>query len=344
MPRSKHQSHDPLRVGFVSLVDCAPLVMAQELGLFAKHGLAVELSHEVGWATIRDKVLYGELDAAQAPAGLVFAATYGLGSLAAPCLTALVINLHGNAITLSNRLRQHGVRDGRTLRAALRGGLEPITLGVVHPFSSHHVLLRQWLARHEILPGRDVQIVVVPPAQVFGNLKAEHLDGYCVGEPWNSLAVQARVGWCVATSPELAPQHPEKVLMVREDFARKRSAEHLALVAALLEACRFCDRPENRERVAEMLSDSRFVGAPLPALRASLGGTFDYGDRRIEKLGDFHVFARHNANEPSADKAAWVFNGLRSSVLDDPSLLPPEAIARCFRPDLFHQAAQLLDS
>src|SRR5258706_1332861 len=133
-----------LRVGFVPLTDCAPLVMAHELGLFRKHGLNVALSRELGWATVRDKIIYGELDAAHALAAMPLAATLGLGSIQCDCLTALVLSLHGNAITLSNDLWRRGVRHGVSLRQEIvrSRGEKAFVFGTVHPVSSHHYLLR----------------------------------------------------------------------------------------------------------------------------------------------------------------------------------------------------------
>src|SRR5688572_20382397 len=148
----------PIRLGFVALSDCGPIVMAQELGLFAKHGVSVDLHREVGWATIRDKVVYGELEAAHAPAGLVVAASCGLGSIQRECLTGLVISLNGNAITLSQDLWKQGVRDGKTLREQIVRGDRLYAFAVVHPYSAHSVLLRNWLRQHRIEPERDVQI------------------------------------------------------------------------------------------------------------------------------------------------------------------------------------------
>ena len=181
-----------LRLGFLALTDAAPLVVAQELGLFADHGLRVQLGREVGWATIRDKVAFGELDAAPAPAPMLWATQLGLGGAPMAVCTGLVLNLHGNAITLSERLWTAGVRDAATLRAEAlsRRGEKKLTFGIVFPFSHHHLLLRQWLQAARLDPERDVRIAVVPPAQMFRNLAAGTLDGYCVGEPWNTLAVQ----------------------------------------------------------------------------------------------------------------------------------------------------------
>jgi ABC-type nitrate/sulfonate/bicarbonate transport system substrate-binding protein len=335
-----------LRVGFVPLTDCAPLVMARELGLFLKYGIDVELSRELGWATVRDKILHGELHAAHAVAGLPAAATLGLGCIACDCLTALVLNLAGNAITLSNDLWKRGVRDGATLREEIRQSRRErtLTFGIVYPYSSHHFLLRAWLAGAGIDPERDVRIVVVPPPQMEANLRAGNLDGFCAGEPWNSVAVQSRAGWCAAVSAELAPGHPEKVLLVRRDFAEKRRAEHLALVAALLEACEWCDAPDHRETLLATLARPWCVDVPAAALRRGLGSEFDFGQGRIRQVHNFTLFHRHNANEPTRDKAAWVLNGLRALPAAKGPRPGPALAGQVFRPDLFEQAVALRNS
>ena len=333
-----------LRVGFVPLTDCAPLVMAHELGLFRKYGLRVALSRELGWATIRDKIIHGELDAAHALAAMPAAISLGLGSVRCDCLTALVLNLHGNAITLSNELWQRGVRDGVTLREEILRTrcARMLTFGVVFPFSSHHFLLRAWLAASGINPDRDIRLVVVPPPQMVANLKTGNLDGYCVGEPWNSVAVQARAGWCVATSAELDPGHPEKVLMVRREFAEKREDEHLSLVAALLEACEFCDAPENRDEIVTTLARIQYVNASADALRRGFDGEFDFGHGRVRTVPDFNTFHRNNANEPSSNKAAWALQAVRTSgMCKNPSAIDFALGRRVFRPDIFEKAVRL---
>lgn len=333
-----------MRLGFVPLTDCAPLVMAQELGLFKKYGLRVMLSRELGWATIRDKVIHGELDAAHAVAGMPVAATLGLNSIACDCLTALVLNLHGNAITLSADLWNRGVRDGKSLRAEITRtrGEKVFTFGVVYSFSSHNYLLRNWLTAAGIQPDRDVRIVVVPPAQMVTNLKAGHLDGFCVGEPWNSLAVRAGEGCAVAVSAELDPLHPEKVLMVRREFAEKRDKEHVALVAALLEACAYCDQPENHKAIISILARPEYVNVPEDVVRCGLSGPFCFTKKDARSISDFCIFHRHDANEPSADKAGWVMRNLRTSGLcKDATQLNAALGRKVFRTDIFAAAQKL---
>jgi ABC-type nitrate/sulfonate/bicarbonate transport system substrate-binding protein len=346
--RAKHTgqrstSHPPLRVGFVPLTDCAPLVMAAELGLFRKRGLRVELKRELGWATIRDKVIYRELDAAHTVAGMPFAATLGLGSMAVECVTALVLNHHGNAITISDKLWKAGVRDAESLRKEIfrRGASDRLTFGIVYQFSSHNFLLRSWLATAGINPERDVRIVVVPPAQMVSNLKAGHLDCFCVGEPWNSVAARSGAGWCLAASAELAPGHPEKVLMTRRDFAEKKHAEHLGLVAAIFEACRFCQEPRNHPQVISTLARPEYVGVPDALLARGFKGEVEFGPRHLRAVPNFNVFYSIETNDPTADKAAWVLRHLRLCVPGrDPGVFKPSLARQVFRSDLFEQATR----
>jgi ABC-type nitrate/sulfonate/bicarbonate transport system substrate-binding protein len=144
---------------------------------------------------------------------------------------------------------------------------------------------------------------------------------------------------------DLAPRHPEKVLMVKREFARRAEREHTALIAALIESCAFCDKPENRERLIETLAEPHYVGVPIQALRMGMGGTFDYGHGRTEKQSRFHVFAADGANEPSPEMAAWVIdNLLNSRVVTDPTLLPRERAGQWFRADIYQQALELTDT
>jgi ABC-type nitrate/sulfonate/bicarbonate transport system substrate-binding protein len=303
----------------------------------------VKLCRELGWATIRDKIIYGELDAAQAVSGLALAATCGWGSVASPCVTGMILNANGNGITLSNLLYAQGVSDAKSFKSFLLSDskFKP-TLGTVSPFSSHNFLLRQWLRSGGIDPNKDVRIVVVPPPQVCQNLKAGNLDGFCVGEPWNSLAVQNRLGWTVVTSVELSQGHPEKILLVREEFAEKKAEQHLALMAALLEACRWCDQPENLGEVVSLLSRPEYLNLLAKVLLPSLSGRYDYGNGRRDTVENFMVFNRDNANEPTPGKIEWIAEHLVDNGFFKVTNPSSELCQRVFRRDLYQQARKLI--
>jgi ABC-type nitrate/sulfonate/bicarbonate transport system substrate-binding protein len=330
----------PLKVGFVALTDAAPFVVAQETGLFLKHGLNVELSREIGWASIRDKIIYGELDAAHAPAPMLWSVTLGLDCVKCPVATALVLNLHGNALTLSERLRDAGVHDADSLRAEARkrSGERKLTFGVVFSFSSHHLMLRSWLQAGGIDPEKDVRIVVVPPAQMFRNLAAGTIDGYCVGEPWNSLAVREKIGWVATWSAAHSPGHSEKVLMVTERFAGRRPSEHAALVRALTQACAWCDERRNREPLAEMLSGAAYINQSKRIILPALTGAFDRGHGIVEDVPDFHVFSEHDANVPTVEKALALQKDLVRYGLIARQDVNPQLAQRLFREDLYRNA------
>ena len=330
----------PLRIGFLALTDAAPFVVAQECGFFERFGLEVELRREVGWATIREKIIYGELDAAHAPAPMLWATHLGLDSVAAPVLTALVLNLNGNALTLSGRLWDAGIRTPAGLRdeARRRVGERKLTFGVVSMFSTHHLMLRSWLRGAGMNPGRDVRIVVVPPAQMFRNLSAGTIDGYCAGEPWNSLAVRERAGWCPAWSSAHQPGCAEKVLMVTERFATSRAREHAALIGALTGACAWCDEPANREPLAQLLSGPAYINQAARVILPALQGRFDCGHDRIEPVPDFITFHRDDANIPSVARAAALQAELVAAGLLPAKSADPCLPGRLFREDLFHHA------
>ncbi len=340
-PRSSRRL-EQLRVGFVPVVDCAPLVVAREKGFFAESDLDVKLCRELGWATVREKVIYGELDAAQAVAGMAMAATCGWGSIAMPCVTGLILNTNGNGITLSNLLYAQGVRDGETFKEYLVSDAKSVpTLGTVSPFSSHNFLLRRWLRASRIDPDKDVRIVIVPPPQVCQNLEAGNLDGFCVGEPWNTLAVQKRIGWSVATSLDLSRGHPEKILIVREQFALRNPEQHLALIAALLKACRWCDGAENLAELAAMLARPEYLDLPARVLLPSLSGEYDYGNGRREAVENFFSFSREGANDPSPKSVGWIADNLVDNGFTKVARPSAQLCERVFRRDLYRQAQQL---
>jgi len=341
-PTFSIQRRRTLRLGFVPLNDCAPIIVAHEKGFFAERGLNVSLQRELGWATVRDKIIYRELDAAHALAAMPLAATLGLGSIRADCVTAIVLNLNGNAITLSENLWTLDVRDGATLREEIARVRHErlLTFGVVNRFSSHYHLLRKWFQLNNISESH-VRIVVLPPSQMDANLAHGNLDGFCVGEPWNSVAVRAGTGWVAATSVEIDEGHPEKVLMVRADFAERNKSEHLAVISALHEACAFCDQPANAGEVAEILARPGYVGIPAEEIRAGLNGNFRFGHEKSELRNNLCVFHRDGANEPTLARAVWTMELVRrSGICEEPSALNRHLAQKVFRTEIYKEAIE----
>ena len=332
-----------VRVGFIALADFAPLLVAESLGLFSKYNIEVELVREVGWATVREKILYGQLDAAHAIAGLALSMRLGLDGVTCNTIAPFVFNLNGNAITLARDLWLRGVRDAVTLNKLIRSTPQRLfTFGIVSRVSSHNFLLRRWLKQGGIDPDKDVRLVVLPPTQMVGALTAGLIDGYCVGEPWNSVAIMNGTGWCPASSEDLAPNHPEKILLTTEEFADERPLELKALIQALYEACAFCDAEENREQVLSLLMGSGQLQAERSALKASLIGPFDTGTGNKRNATRFHIFHRENANVPDASKARWIVNQFAEHGLipQHDVTAAMETAASCWREDIFFQAIE----
>lgn len=336
-------AHTALRIGFIALNDAAPIIVAQEHGLFKKHGLSVTLSREVGWATIRDKVIHHELDAAHALGAMLISTQLGIHCPPTDCLTAFVLNTNGNCITLSEDLWQRGVRDAATLRAEIVRSRHERTyvFGVVFAHSAQRIQLFDWLRSGGINPEKDVRIVVVPPPQLFRNLAAGTIDGYSVGDPWNSLAVRENIGWCPDPSSTRAAGHAEKVLMVLRDFAQNRAEEHLALISALAEAAELCDRAEFRPELCNLLARKEYINIPARVIHSSLVGPFEAGHNTSFPADDFIQFHRNGANDPTAAKADWLIEGFkRNRFIPTGVTLPADLGQKTFRSDIYHLALQ----
>ncbi len=335
---------EALKIGYVPLVDSAPLIIAETHGFFRKYGLRVKLEREVGWATVREKIRHGELQGAQAPASMVFEIHYGLGVMPVPCMTALITAHHGNAIVLSNELWELGVRDAFSLMRLIRSERHQrrFTFAGVLQYSSQHYLMRKWLASGGIDLDKDVDLVMIPPPQVHPCLRAGHIDGFCVAEPWGSASIAEGICWSPVLSRDFDPGHPEKIFMVQRSFDRQRHSEHLALIAALIEAARYCDQPDNREEVASVLSHRSYLDLPEAILRSSLVGPYPMGEGRADGV-DVIRFARDGANRPCVKKGRWVINEIFAHGLS--ASLPPlsdEAVSACYREDIYDEAEALI--
>ncbi|MCK9504287.1 MAG: ABC transporter substrate-binding protein [Porticoccaceae bacterium] len=344
-----------LKVGFMRLTDSAPLVLAQATGLFSRFGLDVELLREVSWANLRDKLVVGALDAAHLLAPLPMMTSFGAGGLRANLLTGLSLSLNGNAITLSRALweKLHWEKnpDAAGMTQALARHIDAnrdqdvLTLATVHMFSMHTFQLRMWLKAGGIDPDRDVRIIVLPPEQMGDSLARGIIDGFCVGEPWNTLAVQQGSGAVAAVGYDIWNNAPEKVLGVTETWHNHFPGTHLRLRLALMEACQSLSDPQQRTLVAEILSRPEYLDLPVKILMPSLSGHFSIAKHLPPvAIRDFHVFGRYFAGFPWRSQAQWMVKSsavlLGKKISDDHC---QALVQQCYRPDLYREAARFLD-
>ncbi len=298
-----------LEVGFVPLTACAPLAIAKEKGFFAHHGLdEVNLVRETSWRGIQDGIAGGYLDAAQMPSGMpIWLTLGGMDGRILPTVTALTLTRNGNAITLDQRFYDQGIRTLPDLKQMLlESQNKQHIFGMVHPASMHNLLLRYWLAAGGIDPDRNVRLNTIPPAQMIANLQAGNIDGFCVGEPWNVRAAVEGIGYTIATDLEVWNGHSGKVLGVREEWAQSYPNTHIALVKALLEACRYCVDEANHEEIREILARREYLGTRLEYIH--LGdpnpqvGSIHPSPREYAH----HQFYGQGVNRPSRTEHLWI--------------------------------------
>jgi len=349
-----------LKLGFIPLTDCAPLVIAQEKGLFDKYQLDVELVKEVSWANIRDRLAAGTLDGAQMLATMPIAASLGIGGISTPMLTAMTMDLNGNAITISDALYERinklapDCLQQRPISAAglkivieenKKAGGERLRFAMVFPTSTHNYELRYWLGSAGIDPDSDIELIVIPPPQMVENLASGNIDGFCVGEPWNSLAVNRGLGHTLITKYEIWNNSPEKVFGVTSEWAEQHPDTHKAVLKALLEATRWLDESENnRVEAAEILSREEYINTDVDVIKMSMTGTFHYSQNETPvPMDDFNVFYRYSANFPWLSHAIWFMaQMIRWGHIRQP-LEIEKLVGAIYRPDIFRAVMQELD-
>lgn len=266
---------DTVRIGYLPLTDCASLVMAALLGFDEKYGVKIVLSKEASWSGLRDKLINGELDAAHVLYGLVYGVQLGIGAAKQDMAVLMGLNQNGQAITLSSQLARQGAVDGpslaRLMHAAPRreapGEARTYTFAQTFPTGTHAMWLYYWLAAHGIDPLRQAKVITVPPSQMVASMRAGHIDGFCVGEPWGRRAVMDGVGVAAASTATIWPDHPEKVLGVTAEFAQTYPRTCRAMVAAVLDASRWIDASAaNRARMAATLAGAAYLNTSVDAI------------------------------------------------------------------------------
>lgn len=329
-------------LGFMALSDCASVVVAATQGFAQPYGLTLNLKRQASWANLRDKLVSGELDAAHSLYGLIYAVHLGIGGVAPTDMAVLMgLNQNGQSLNLSHGLQQAGVNSPEALDRHVHQSRAKLTFAQTFPTGTHAMWLYYWLASQGIHPLQDVDSVVVPPPQMVAHLQAGRIDGFCVGEPWAASAVQQNLGFTLATSQSIWPDHPEKVLGCTREFVEQYPNTARALVMAILEASRFIEEsPENRRSTAQLLSATEYLDTPAACIEPRFMG--DYADGLGNRWQDPHALRFHGGGEvnlPYLSDGMWFMTQFRRWGLlrEDPDYL---AVARQVqRLDLYREAA-----
>ncbi|MBZ9775736.1 CmpA/NrtA family ABC transporter substrate-binding protein [Mesorhizobium sp. CO1-1-8] len=339
--------------GFMPLFDSAVLVAAGELGFAAREGIDLTLHRETSWANIRDRIAIGHFHLAHMLGPMPLACNLGLTPLASETIVPFSLGLGGNCVTVSNAvwagMAAHGAeadldpaRAGAALGALIReraaAGGDPLRFAVVHPHSGHNYELRYWLAACGIDPTREIEIVIVPPPFMADALATGRIDGYCVGEPWNSAAVAAGTGHIVTVKARIWRNSPEKVIGVRKAWADENPEALAALLRALHHSARWCQDPANHGELAAVMAQPGFLGLPQAVQMPILTGHLRLGGGAERTIDDFFLPFDKAANFPWKSHALWFYTQMVrwGHVAHTPENL---AIARdCYRPDLYRSA------
>jgi two-component system, oxyanion-binding sensor len=346
-----------ITAGIMPLLDSALLVAAKEKGFAESEALDLMLVRETSWANIRDRLAVGHFQVAHMLAPMPIACNLGLTPLASRTVAPMALGLGGNAVTVSNALwaemEAHGARpdlNPGTAGLALKGvvaerarlGRGLLRFAVVHPHSGHNYELRYWLAACGVDPDRDIEIVILPPPLMADALGAGNIEGYCVGEPWNTAAVALNRGRIATVKAAIWRASPEKVLGAQTQWAEANPEALHALLRALYRAALWCAEPANREELASLLAGPTYVDRPAAWMMPALSGEIGIGDGTTVSVADFFVPLAKAATFPWKSHALWFYTQMVrwGQIRHDKS---HEAIAReTYRPDIYREALQPL--
>ncbi|MCH2055316.1 MAG: ABC transporter substrate-binding protein [Thalassotalea sp.] len=344
-----------IALGFMPLTDCAPLVVAYELGYFADVGLNVTLKKQYSWATMRDKLHAGVLDVAQFLAPMPMASTLGLSGEAVNVIAPMVLSQNGNGITISTALYEEIKFSNQIHRidfpisAAL---LKPIVearkesgsklkFATVYPHSCHYYQLTSWLTQNNVAID-DVEIVIIPPASMVEALQSDDIDGFCVGGPWNAKAVRDGVGVTGVTSCDIWPDMPEKVLAMREDWQLRYPEATKAIIFALQRACNWLTHVANRFEAARILSRHPYLDLHLSVIAPSLIGSclvhHSLSPRHIPSYNRFSVEGIDTINKPELFHGEWLLSQMVKHQHIEPKQAQETLIKKVFRQDIYLSA------
>jgi two-component system, oxyanion-binding sensor len=344
----------PLHIGFIPLVDAAALIVAVDKGFAAAEGLDVTLVREVSWSNVRDKLNIGLFDAAHLLAPVAIASSLGLGHVKVPITAPFNLGLNGNAITVSPALHAAIMSEidgdrfdpmatalalARVVAKRNKSGAEPLTFGMTFPFSTHNYQLRFWMAAGGVDPDEDVRLVVLPPPYMVDSIANGHVDAFCVGAPWNSIAVDHGVGHILHFVSDILVRAAEKVLAVRQSWSEKNPEVVAALVRAAFRAAEFIEQPQNRAEAARILAQPERIGVDADVIQRTLDGCLKISpDGTMRESSRYLLVGREGAGRPDPVQAAWLYAQM---VRWGQASISPEALRTAkavFRSDLYDAA------
>ncbi len=295
-----------VKIGFIPLTDCAPIIVAAEMGFDKKYGIKIIPAKQASWAAIRDKTVNGELHASHVLYGLIYGVQLGIGGQQKDMSVLMNLNHNGQAITLASQLKDKGVTDGRSLKRLLDNENRDYTFAQTFPTGTHAMWLNYWLAANGINPTKDVKTIVVPPPQMVANMRIGNMDGFCVGEPWGARAIYDKVGYTVTTTQDIWLDHPEKVLGTTAEFVAKNPNTARAMIAAILEACKYIEAIENRAKVAKLIAGKAYVNTSEDVIAGRFVGDYDNGIGKKWKDPNYMKFYGDGAvNFPYLSDGMW---------------------------------------
>ena len=345
----------PVTIGFIPLVDAAALLVAVDKGFFAKEGLRPQLVREVSWANMRDKLAVGLFDAAHLLAPMAVASNLGLAQVKVLLVAPVNLAMNGNAIAVSTALYaalrefEGAISDPAASARALAqiaarrkaARQEPLTFGMTFPFSTHNYQLRHWLAEGGVDPDEDMRIVALPPSYMVENLARGQLDGFCVGAPWSSMAVEAGVGAILHFGCEIFARAPEKVLALRESAVAEDPVLAAALTRAVVKGAAYADDEANRDEVAQLLARPEYVGVDAKIIRRILEGRLrrNAGAETEASADDrYLILGEDGATRPEPAQAAWIYAQMLRWGQTRFSLAALRTAKGVMRPDLYDAA------
>ena len=338
------------KLGFIALTDAAPLIMAKELGLFAKYGMPdVVVAKQASWAATRDNIILGAgaggIDGAHILTPMPYLLTLGKIGKATPMNILARLNVNGQGISVEKRYLSAKADINSTKMSAIiaqrKKAGDKITMAMTFPGGTHDMWLRYWLAAGGIDPDKDVELITVPPPQMVANMKAGTMEAFCVGEPWHDQLISQGLGYTAVSTGQMWMNHPEKSFAMRSDWVAKNPRAAVALTAAIIDAQRWCDNPANIAKMAATIGGRDWLKVAPGDIQDRLAGTFNMGDGRVIHNAPFKMkFWAANASFPFKSHDLWfLVENQRWGKLPKGNYGP--VIAKVNRSDIWRRAAAL---